>query len=278
MMKSDFSIQYVFILVCFFIFTNSIKAQKWEHGIALGGSNYQGDLAKKIVLGESHLAYGIFSRYNISDYWSFRGALQYGKISGSDAHFDEYKYRNLNFQTNLWELSAIMEFNFLPFGTNPLTNDLTSYAFFGVSGFRFNPKALYKDELHELKPLRTEGQTNKSSYGLVQLAIPFGGGLKYSLSKNWVFGVELGWRKIFTDYLDDVSTTYQDRAELVAARGQLSADLSDRSWEVEGVGEPLAAKGNMRGDPNLKDWYIFSMFSLSYRITPIQCWPKKLRY
>ena len=277
-MKSNFTIKYFFVFVCLFVFAGSINAQKWEHGIAIGGSNYQGDLAKRIVLSESHMAYGLFSRYNINDYWSFRGALQYGKISGSDEHFEEYKYRNLNFQSDIWELSGIWEFNFLPFGTNPLTNDLTSYAFVGLSGFRFNPKALYKDELHELKPLRTEGQTNKNMYGLVQLAIPFGGGIKYSISDNWVFGVELGWRKIFTDYLDDVSTTYQDRAEQIAARGQLSADLSDRSWEVEGVGEPLAAKGNMRGDPNLKDWYIFSMFSLSYRLTPIQCWPKKSRY
>ena len=185
MMKSYFTIKYVFIFVCLFVLSNNVMAQKWEHGIAIGGSNYQGDLAKRIVLKESHMAYGIFSRYNISDYWSFRGALQYGKISGSDENFAEYKYRNLNFQSNLWELSGIMEFNFLPFGTNPLTNDLTSYAFFGAAGFRFNPKTLYKEELHELKPLRTEGQTNKSSYGLVQLAIPFGGGLKYSLSKNW---------------------------------------------------------------------------------------------
>ncbi len=253
-------------------------AQKWEHGIALGGSNYQGDLAKDIVLNESHLAVGIFSRYNMSDFWSFKGALQYGKLSGNDENFEEYKFRNLNFESNIWELGGVFEFNFLPFGTNPLTNDLTSYAFAGVSVFRFNPKAVYKDELHELKPLRTEAQTNKTTYGLVQLAIPFGGGLKYSISKNWVFGFELGWRKIFTDYLDDVSTTYPDRAEQIAARGQLSADLSDRSWEVEGVGEPLAAKGNLRGDPNLKDWYIFSMFSLSYRFTPIQCWPKMSRY
>lgn len=255
-----------------------VSAQRWEHGIAIGGSNYQGDLAKDIVLKETHPAFGIFSRYNLNDYWSLRGALQYGKISGNDKNFEEFKLRNLSFQSNLWELSTIMEFNYLPFGSNPLTSSFSSYAFLGVSVFRFNPKTEYSGRLFELKPLRTEGQTNKTTYNLVQLSVPFGGGIKYSINKNWVVGAELGWRKTFTDYLDDVSTNYPDRASQIAKHGQLSADLSDRSWEVEGVGEPLSTGGNWRGDPNLKDWYIFSMLSVSYRFTPILCWPKYSRY
>jgi hypothetical protein len=253
-------------------------AQKWEHGISLGGSNYHGDLAKNIVLKETHPAFGLFSRYNFNEYWSLKSGLNYGKISGSDANFKEYKLRNLNFQSHLWELNSVFEFNYLPFGTNPRTSSLSSYAFFGLSLYRFNPQALFKEEWHDLRPLRTEEQTNNQTYNLVQLAVPFGGGIKYSITKNWVFGFELGWRKLFTDYLDDVSTVYPDRAEQIKAHGSLSADLSDRSWEVEGVGEPLASEGNWRGDPNFKDWYIFSMISFSYRITPITCWPKYSRF
>ena len=33
-------------------------------------------------------------------------------------------------------------------------------------------------------------------------------------------GLEFGMRKLFTDYLDDVSTTYVDQAVLLANRGQ----------------------------------------------------------
>lgn len=278
MMKAS-SLTWVFFICAILGSSSQIAlAQKWEHGVAIGGSNYHGDLAKNVVLKETHPAFGIFSRYNFNEYWSLKSGINYGKISGSDANFKEYTLRNLNFQSHLWELNSVFEFNYLPFGTNPRTSSVSSYAFLGLSLFRFNPQANFKDEWFDLKPLRTEGQTNKQTYNLVQLAVPFGGGIKYSITKNWVFGFELGWRKLFTDYLDDVSTTYPDRAEQIKNYGSLSADLSDRSWEVEGVGEPLATEGNFRGDPNFKDWYIFSMISFSYRLTPITCWPKYTRF
>lgn len=259
-------------------FAHLAFAQKWEYGIAIGASNYQGDLAQDVVIKESHPAFGLLGRYNFNNFWSMRAGLTYGQISGSDENFQEYKLRNLNFKSHLWELSHIFEFNYLPFGSNPRTSSLTTYVLSGWSLCRVNPQAYYNGRYFDLKPLRTEGQSNKETYNLVQLAVPIGGGIKYSPTKNWIFAFEMGWRRTFTDYLDDVSTVYPDRETQLDQFGQLSADLSDRSWEVEGVGEPLSQEGNMRGDPNFKDWYIFSMLSVSYRFTPIQCWPKQSRY
>jgi hypothetical protein len=94
-----------------------------------------------------------------------------------------------------------------------------------------------------------------------------GAGVKYALTDNLILGFETAWRKTFTDYLDDVSGVYSD---VQNSSGSINRFV-DRSWELTPDGRPLANDGDMRGDPNLKDWYIQSIFKISYRFTPIQC-------
>ena len=118
--------------------------------------------------------------------------------------------------------------------------------------------------------MNTENLSGKDKYSLYQLNIPFGAGIKHQLTPNLIVGFETGWRKLFTDHLDDVSTFYAYSND--PASGFTIADqLADRSWEVSESGLPLASQGDMRGDPNLKDWYFQAAFSISYRFTPILC-------
>lgn len=251
----------------------ALMAQKFEIGGMLGASNYNGDLARELVLKESHIAGGVFMRYNFGKYFSVRPAIQLGTISGSDKNFKENKYRNLSFRSNISEISTVMEFNFRPFGATVRTENFSPYVLLGIAAFRFNPKAELNGDKFALRNLRTEGQS--SGYKLLQMSIPFGMGLKWSVNNNLTLGFEFVYRKTFTDYLDDVSTTYPDLKEQTKTYGAVSAALSDRSTEVEGVTTPRSTVNDMRGDPGLKDWYVFSMFSFSYRFTPIICWPNK---
>lgn len=250
-------------------------SQKWELGGMLGVSNYNGDLAREIVLKESHLAGGLLFRYNLGKFFSLRTAFQAGTISGDDKNFTENKYRNLHFKSNISELSAMMEYNFKPFGAQVRTENFTPYLALGVAFFHFNPRTKYNGDWFNLRNLRTEGQSNSQMYKLNQISIPFGMGLKWSVTHNLTLGFEFLYRKTFTDYLDDVSKTYPNLTVQAKTYGSLSAALSDRSPEVPGVTEPLSTPGDMRGDPGLKDWYVFSMFSLSYRFTPVICWPNR---
>ena len=248
-------------------------AQKWEIGGMLGASNYNGDLAREIVLKETHPATGFFFRYNIGKYFSLKPSFQIGTISGDDKNFEENKYRNLSFKSNIAEISTVMEVNFRPFGAQVRTESFTPYIEFGLAAFHFNPKAEYNGDVFALRNLHTEGQ--KKAYKLTQLSIPFGMGLKWSVNQNFTVGFEFVYRKTFTDYLDDVSTTYPDLQTQTKTYGSVSAALSDRSGEVPGVVAPMSSQTDMRGDPGLKDWYLFTMFSFSYRFTPIICWPNK---
>lgn len=252
--------------------SNWVSAQrnnKWELGLKLGGSNYHGDLAREIVPEETNISAGIFGQYNFNKYWSMRSGFQYGRISGSDQNFKEYELRNLSFRSNLFEFSTDFTFNFLPFGNYVVTQRNTPYVFLGAAVTYHNPKTYYNNKWYDLQPLRTEGQ---DKYSLIQFVVPFGGGYKHKIGRNWTIAYELGWRKTFTDYLDDVSQQYPDLEEHSNSFGSISSNLSDRSIEI--AGEYLSNPGANRGDDNLNDYYFFGVVCITYRFTPVICWWK----
>jgi opacity protein-like surface antigen len=239
------------------------NAQSWEVGGALGASNYHGDLAYNISPKETHFSGGIFINYNFNEYWSYRPTLSYLKISGADSNFNDYQLRNLSFRNNMYEFSNALEFNFHPFSSRDIHTKATFYATAGVSIFMHKPEAYLDGEWYDLSSLATENQ----DYSLIHFAIPLGGGIKYAVTDNLILGFETAWRRTFTDYLDDVSGVYSD---IENADGSINK-LVDRSWELTSDGRPLANAGDTRGNPNLNDWFIQSIFKISYRFTPIKC-------
>ena len=110
----------------------------------------------------------------------------------------------------------------------------------------------------------TKTYSSRKTYGLTQLAIPFGIGIKLSLNKIICIGAEWSMRKTFTDYIDDVSTTYVDPVKLSTEKGLVAASLSNRSIDIPGSA-PLIT-GMQRGDPKTKDWYSFAMITFTAKI------------
>jgi hypothetical protein len=68
-------------------------------------------------------------------------------------------------------------------------------------------------------------------------------------------------RPTFTDYLDDVSTTYAEPIVLRSEYTDISAVLSDRSKN-----STESNVGRQRGNSTNKDWYSFAVVTLSYSI------------
>jgi hypothetical protein len=254
---------FLYSTALFFLSESSVCAQSLEFGGMLGGSNYHGDVAYNLHPNESQFSGGIFFKYNFNEYWSYRPTLSYLKISGADHNFSDYKLRNLSFRNSIYEFSHLLEFNFHPFSNRDIHKKITFYATSGIALFTHKPEAQLKGEWINLSSLGTENE----NYKLLQFSIPLGGGIKYALNNNLVLGFETAWRKTFTDHLDDVSYLY---ADVQNDNGSINT-LVDRSWELTEDGRPLASAGEMRGDPNLKDWYMQSVFTISYRLTPIQC-------
>jgi hypothetical protein len=190
--------------------------------------------------------------------------MTFGKIGADDKNQPGQAQRNLNFFSPIFDVMLGAEYWIL----DPYDHKIIPYVFAGVAYFHFNPyttdAAMQKVFL---KPLSTEGEgfvAGRPQYSLSQFAIPFGGGLKFPVSENVRLGVELSLRKTFTDYLDDVSTTYVDEGVLFTGKGQQAVDLAYRGDEV-GAG-PYPAGGTPRGTLSAKDWYYFTGVTLSFRL------------
>jgi hypothetical protein len=235
-------------------------------GIFGGLSNYQGDLTDKLYK-SSKAAFGITASFPIAQRFSIRTGLTLGKIAGADSLSDkpELIARNLSFQSKITEFSVLAQYDIF----NIDDTRWTPYVFGGLALFHFNPFTYDSTQTKVyLQPLSTEGQGlqgyPEKPYTLTQLSLPFGAGIKYAISDRVQIGLEVGLRKTFTDYLDDVSGGYADPADLLAGKGQQSVDLSYRGDEIGNAAYPT--KGFTRGNPKAKDYYYFSGLHLSFAL------------
>lgn len=165
--------------------------QRSEVGFGLGTFNYTGDLVRAYDFAFSQPAATIFYRANMSKVISFRSSLTAGKLSASDTRdpIDAFAtQRKATFDLFLMEVSGVYEYHFLDWRDNIRRLRFTPYLFgglalFGISGV----------------PDRTV------QYSTIQLAVPFGGGIKYVLNPKYYLALEFGVRKTFFDYLDNIS-------------------------------------------------------------------------
>ena len=251
--------------------TLNLHAQSIFADLYGGAANYQGDLqTKRFDLNQSKLAIGIGGSYDLSAKFSIRGAANYINIAGSDDPGDAAKkvgYRNLQFKSTIWEAQLAMEYNVLDINER----GFSPYVFAGLAIFHFNPYAF--DTLGNkvfLRPLSTEGQglpqyPEKKIYANNQFAIPFGAGIKLALTDKLQIGLDVGLRKLMTDYLDDVSGTYADSSTLAAAKGAQAVAFAYRGKEIHGAASYPTA-GSIRGNPKNNDWYYITALRVRYSI------------
>lgn len=245
-----------------------------EAGVFTGISIYLGDLQQvRFEMDEAHPAYGGFLRYRPSKRYAFKTQFYKGNISGSDSNYSglEIRKRNLSFRSPIIELGMQMEFSLANFGEKESFR-AAPYIFLGGSLFYFNPQTKFNGSWVSLQPLGTEGQglpeyPEREPYSLLQGSIPMGIGFHLAFGQFGFLGFEVGFRKTFTDYLDDISQTYPD-LDLLASHNPMAAVLSFRSPEYTGNGLPLPS-GESRGNPQNMDYYFFGGITLS---TVIQKW------
>jgi len=258
------------------------KAQYSEIGLLGGISFYMGDLNPDMPFKDVRPAGGLFYRYNFNDRFSLRAAAHVAYVVGYDANSTDPAQleRNLSFESWLFDFSVTGEFNFFKYAPGDMRHWITPFLFGGISMFKFNPRAELNGEMWELQPLGTEGQgttfyPDRQKYSLFNAAIPFGLGLKVNVSKTFSLGLEWGMRYTFTDYLDDVSTTYADIDVIQAERGDIANALSNRAMirnEQTGEFVPLTNQqrqeftGRQRGNSTTNDWYSFLLISVSMNI------------
>jgi len=226
------SISFLFLV----LLLPGVYAQKSGDFGFLGGTTYYvGDLNPAMPFRMTKPAFGILYRQNFNSRVSARIHAIRGKIAADDAISKANLDRNLNFESALTEGGLQFEINFFDYYIGSKQHRISPYLFGGAAVFLFNPQSLTTGA--SLPELKTEGQANP--YKTYAFSMPFGLGMKYSVTDKIGIGAEWGIRKTSTDYLDDVSTTYA---------------------------APDPKAGMQRGNSRDTDWYSFAGVSVTVKI------------
>lgn len=195
----------LFILLVIISSSFAANAQRTDVGIMLGGSYYYGDVVNGLDLNSIGPSFFGFLRYRLGERVALRANVGYVKVSGDDANSSsEWQVaRNWNFQTPIIEGSLVGEFNFKADRNKGrrFANPFIPYVFAGVGFFNFTPQTEFNGAFIQTAPLALSGKT----YSTSAICVPFGGGFRYYLAKNFQLGFELGIRYTTTSYIDDIA-------------------------------------------------------------------------
>lgn len=195
------------------IAASSVFAQKFNVGIILGGSNYQGDIVQSQILPkETNFAFGVMARYNLTPKFDLKANFYRGKLTGSDKNFEERKTRGYSFSTNILEGGLNIEWNILGKSRfdekGVFRKNRTPYVYTGIGAVQFT--AVGKDiNGNEIKASKTGANgslvTVTPEPKTFNFMIPFGLGYKYDYNEKVTFSVEVASHVPFSDYLDGFS-------------------------------------------------------------------------
>ena len=280
-----------------------------EVGPHVGLSYYMGDINPAKPFAMSDLQYGAVVRFNYNNRWTFRSDYAYATVKASDEKIKWRPDRKLNFKSKIHDLSFVAEFNFLEYYTGNPKKNVSPYLFGGISVFYYTVFADVDVILVDLSNKQTEPKLNnpkwyEDAFGKespIGISIPFGFGVKMSLSRHTAATVEWRMQKTFTDYLDDVAKVYPDESASYMAehivkdsQGNIILDqsyvtiynLSDPTalplqYSVNDQGKPVDDLGNtitdikplagvnranqQRGNSAFNDWFGMARVSLTWK-------------
>lgn len=276
---------------------------RFEIGLNVGPSFFLGDLGghkgkgttfiKDLNLPVTQIMTGAFITYYPNQWLGFRAAAQYGKLAGEDQLITTHgenelyrKQRNLDFRTNIAEAyvaTEIFPLMLLHKNDKDYSPRFSPYGVLGVGVFHFNPQGSLTNAngdktWYYLRPLHTEGEgfpeyPDRKEYALTQVNIPMGFGVKYFLSSRINLSLEILYRHTFTDYIDDVSTTYIDPnlfdKYLSPQNAAIARQISDKVFAIVNPGLSRNSPGTQRGNPNQNDAYFTTFLKFGIRLGPV---------
>lgn len=302
-MRTTLSCVRATVLICLFAgLTRSAQAQslttpngKLEIGLGIGPMFFLGDLGGSAGVGKTFvkdldfpltkLNKGVYINYYATEWFGFRLAGNLGYVEGDDAQAPDKggaeldrKYRNLNFRSKISEAYAAIEIYPTVFleKYDGLQGKLRPYFVGGVGMYHFNPEVRDVDgRWVKTAPLHLEGQgfpeyPDSKPYKLTQMNVLMGGGIKYYLKESMYIGFEILHRKLFTDYVDDVSHNYYvdpitfDR-NLAPDAAVMARQLYYRGTYTFPSTRPYQDFAE-RGDPKQNDAFFSSILRLGWRL------------
>lgn len=251
-------------------------------GIALrgGGGYYVGDLKRTSLPQGSYLqpAVGASVHYRYRYFLDVSYRFSYGHLVGGDRLGNVMPARNLDFQTYYY--TNELRVNYYPvtvftdgvpkkkpstaacsFGKESPREVFKPSIGVGIGHFHFNPYSTSGGETVYLRPLGTEGQNihgYRKPYKLDQPVLIYDVGFIVNPLRNLELEVNVEYLQLFTDYLDDVSASYPNLAEL-----QSNGGTDAVAYSYRGAG-PYPDEGTPRGNPTLRDGTFRGFVTLRY--------------
>lgn len=171
----------------------------------IGGFQYRAHYTfQDIQWDQTRMCFGIMERYHWAKNIAFNGSIIYAKLVGYDklAVGTSRGERKKSFTNNIFELATKVEY----FLSHP-KRLYTPFAYYGYSGLVF---FYHNPSLTDPEPDKFDIQLRNTPnlYHKGQIGIPFGIGMLYTLPNFVRVGLDVSWRKTFTDFLDGFTRPY----------------------------------------------------------------------
>jgi len=182
-----------------------------ELGPTAGRAYYLGEINPETHVGRGvgSLSYGAVFRYNLNERWALKLNANRTRLSAEDEAMDlEFNQARLaEFETRLTEITANIEFNFLPYRIGIKERSFSPYLFTGFSYYWFNPSS-------NIGGIELEGDQRDQGERGNGLAFVFGPGIKTNIGRKFSLAFEWGFRKTSTDELDGLPNRFDELFEL----------------------------------------------------------------
>ena len=190
-------------------------AQIHEIGLYLGGANFIGDVGATDYIAPKNLTIGGIYKWNRSPRHSYRISLLFSELEGIDKNSDDpsRQIRGLEFNSQIIELSAGMEFTFLDFNLHKGGFVSTPYLYTGVTVTK-----------HDNFFLANSGQLEPEGTESFAYGIPMVVGYKAAIAQHFVLAFEIGARYTFSDEIDG---SVPDAEEL---QSRSFGNLNNNDW------------------------------------------------
>ena len=184
--------RYLTVLILSILTFQFSHSQINEIGIFVGGSNFIGDVGATDYISPNSPTLGLLYKWNASARHSWRVSLIYSDLKAKDNQSDDPRrvQRDYNFDSNLLEIAAGIEFTFLDFDLHEDNKIGTPYLYTGISVAKH-------DNYYFLNGNQTPENKSSWAYG-----IPMALGFKTNILGNLILGIEVGARYTFSDKLD----------------------------------------------------------------------------
>jgi len=229
--------RHLIILILSILSINFSYSQINEIGGFAGGSNFIGDLGATNYISPNAPSLGILYKWNRSPRHSWRASIIYSDLKAYDSKSDDPRRqeRDYSFDSNLLEISAGLEFNFMDFDLHSGEKIFTPYIYSGLT-------TAYHDNFYYPNGGQVPENISGLTFGSWAFGIPMILGFKASFIDSFVLGIEIGARYTFSDSID----------------GSLPKDADNQQYKF--------------GNINNNDWYVFSGLTLTYTFGENPCY------